>query len=172
MGISEFIDRIEEGQDLTIVLQESDHRFIESRQLLIRLITAWVMGATTVEDITATVATLILGDALTVRKTIDPHHQRSLGIVLRERSRTVLRMGFIRIQVCCLITVGSTGDRLNLLELWQFGQLSEDFHQVGIMEDRRTGQQFAQVLDCRRDRLDEVLLLLEVTTETVSAQHL
>ena len=130
------------------------------------------MGATTVEDITTTIATLILGDALTIGETIDPHHQRSLGIVLRERSRTVLRMCLIRIQVCRLITVGTTGNRLYLLELWQFGQLSEDLHQMGIVEDRRAGQQFTQVLDGRRNRLDEVFLLLEVTTETVSTQHL
>ena len=66
MGIGEFIDRIEEGQDLTIVFQESDHRLIESRQLFVRLITAGVMGATTVEDIAAAIATLILRDALAV----------------------------------------------------------------------------------------------------------
>ena len=66
VGIGEFIDRIEESQDLTVVLQESDHRFIESRQLLIWLITAWVMSAATVEDIATTIATLILGDTLAV----------------------------------------------------------------------------------------------------------
>ena len=112
VGIGKLIDRIEEGQNLTVILQESDHRLIKSRQLFVRLITAGVMGATTVEDITTTIATLILGDALTIGETIDPHHQRSLGIVLRERSRTVLRMCLIRIQVCRLITVGTTGNRL------------------------------------------------------------
>ena len=49
VGISELIDRIEEGQDFTVVLQESDDRLIESRQFLVGFITAGVMGATTVK---------------------------------------------------------------------------------------------------------------------------
>ena len=66
MGIGEFIDRIEEGQDFTVVLQESDDRLIESRQFLVGFISAWVMGATTVKDVASTIATLILGDTLAV----------------------------------------------------------------------------------------------------------
>ena len=130
VGIGEFIDRIEEGQDFTVVLQESDDRLVESRQFLVGFISARVMGATAVKNITSTITTLILGDTLAVRETEDPHYQRTLGIVLRECSRTVLGMGFIRIEVGGLVAVGTTGNGLYLLELGQFGQLLQDFHEV------------------------------------------
>ena len=82
MGIGKLIDRIEEGQDFSIVLQESDDRLIETRQLFVWLITARVMGAAAVEDIAATIATLILRDTLPIREAEDPHDERTLGIVL------------------------------------------------------------------------------------------
>ena len=82
MGIGEFIDRIEEGEDLTVILQESDYWLIKTCQFLVRLIAPWVVSRAAVEHIATTVAALILRDALAVRETEDSHHQRSLSIVL------------------------------------------------------------------------------------------
>ena len=120
MGVGQFIHRVEERQDLAVVFQESDHGLVEARQLLIRLITAGIVRATTVEHVTATVAALILRDTLGERETEHAHHQRTLGIILREGGRTILRMRLIGIQIGGLITVGTTADRLYLGILRQF----------------------------------------------------
>ena len=134
MGIGQLIHRVEECQDLTIVLQESDHGLVEARQFLIRLITTRVVRATTVEHVTATVAALILRNPLGKGEAEHTHHQRALGIILREGGRTVLGVRLIGIQIGDLITVGTTADRLYLGILRQFGQLLEYLHQIGIME--------------------------------------
>ena len=76
MGIGQFIDRIEEGEYLTIVLQESDNRLVKSCEFLVGFVSARVVGASAVEDIATTIATLILGYALTIGETIDLYHQR------------------------------------------------------------------------------------------------
>ena len=81
MSIGQFIHAVEESQYLTIVLQESDNRFVQSRQLFVRLVTARVVGRTAVEDIAATIAAFVLRNALGIREAEDAHHQRSLGIV-------------------------------------------------------------------------------------------
>ena len=49
--IGKCIDMLQELENLTIILQESDDRFVQTRQLLVRFITAWVMRASTVKDI-------------------------------------------------------------------------------------------------------------------------
>ena len=64
MGIGQFIDTIEEGQDLTVILQETDHRLVETRQLLVGFVAAWVVRAAAVKHIAAPVAALILRDTL------------------------------------------------------------------------------------------------------------
>ena len=43
MGIGEFIDGVEEGEDLAVVLEESDDGLVEARELLIGLVTAGVV---------------------------------------------------------------------------------------------------------------------------------
>ena len=64
MGIRQLIDAVQEGKYLTIVLQEADDGLIETCQLLVRLITAWVVRATAVKDVTATIAALVLRNTL------------------------------------------------------------------------------------------------------------
>ena len=56
VGVGQFIDAVQERQYLSVVLQESDDRLVQSRQLLIRLITARIVRRTAVEHVTATVA--------------------------------------------------------------------------------------------------------------------
>ena len=65
MMVGKCINMIQELQYLTIILQESDNRLIQTRQLLIRLVSARVMGTSAVEDITSTIARRILWNALT-----------------------------------------------------------------------------------------------------------
>lgn len=83
MMVGKCIDMIQELQYLTIILQESDNRLIQTRQLLIRLVSTRVMGTSAVEDVTSTIARRILWNALTERKTIHSYHQRSLTIIFR-----------------------------------------------------------------------------------------
>ena len=88
MGIGEFIHRIEEGEDLTVVLQESDNGLIETRQFLIGFIAARIVCRTTIEHITATITTLVLGNSLAVREAEHLNHQRTLRVSGVEWKRT------------------------------------------------------------------------------------
>ena len=171
MVVSQFIDGIEEGQNLTIVLEESDNGLVESRQLLIRLVTSRVVRRTAVEHIATTIATLIVGDALGVGEAIDANHQRTLCIVLGERGRSILRVGLIGILLRSLQSVSTHRCGLHLLELRHLGQPVEHIDQIRIGEVALV-QQLTQILDSGRDGLDEVLLALEIATETIGAQHL
>ena len=172
MVVGQLVYRIQERQYLTIILQESYHRLVQSGQLLIRLVSAGVVRASAVEHITTAIATLVLGYTVAIRETIHLHHQRSLRIVLRERSRSVLRVSLIRIQIGSLITIGTTCHRLYLLELRQLSQLAQDIHQIRIVELCRRCQQLSQILYGWRYRLDKVFLLLKIATESVGPQHL
>ena len=51
MGIGQFVDTVKEGQNFAVILQETDDRLIQSRQLLIRIITSGVMRTTAIEHI-------------------------------------------------------------------------------------------------------------------------
>ena len=82
MVVGQLIDAVEEGEYLAVILKESDDRLVESRQLLVWLIASRVMGGTAVEDIAATIAALVLRNALGEREALDANHQRPLGIVL------------------------------------------------------------------------------------------
>ena len=127
MGIGQLIDAVEESQNLAIVLEETNHRLVQSRQLLVRLVTARIVGGTAVEDIATAIAALVLGNAFCEREAIDTHHQWALGIILGERGRTILRMGLVGVLIGGLVAVGARGCSLNLLEL---GQLRESLEQV------------------------------------------
>lgn len=63
MMVGQTVNAIEEGEDLTIVLEETDDRLIQASELFVSLITTRVVRGTTVEDIATTVAALILRDA-------------------------------------------------------------------------------------------------------------
>ena len=64
MGIGQLIHAVQEGQYLTIVLQETDDGLVQTSQLLVRLVTTWVVRATAVEDIATTIAALVLRNTL------------------------------------------------------------------------------------------------------------
>ena len=117
MSISQAIDGIEERQDLTIVLEETDDGLVEPCQFLVGLIAPGIVGTATVEHVAASVAAFILRDALAIGETVDLDHQRSLCIVLREGGRAVGRMGLIGVEVGGLVAISTTGHGIYLLEL-------------------------------------------------------
>ena len=83
MMVGKCIDMFQELQYLTIILQKSDNRLIQTRQLFIRLVSARVMGTSTVEDITSAIARRIFRNSLAIRKTKHSYYQRSLTIIFR-----------------------------------------------------------------------------------------
>jgi hypothetical protein len=91
--VGKTIYTLEEREYLSIILKKTNYRFIKSCYLLIWLISPRVMGATTVEHITSTIACLVFGYTLTIRETEDTYYKRSLAIELRECSWSILRMG-------------------------------------------------------------------------------
>lgn len=117
MGVSEFIHRIEEGENLTVVLQKADDWLIKACQLLIRLVSAWVMGTAAIKDVAATIAALVFRNAFPIGETEHLDYQWALCIIFGESGRTILRMCLIWILVRSLIAVSTTGYGLNLLEL-------------------------------------------------------
>ena len=58
--IGEAIDAVEEGEDLAVVLQETDDGSVQAGELLVGLVAAWIVRGTTVEDVTAAVAAGVL----------------------------------------------------------------------------------------------------------------
>ena len=80
-------------------------------------------------------------------------------------------MRLIGVQVSGLQTIGTHGSSFYLLELGHPCQPVEHIGQVGIGEVTLV-QQFPEVANSRRDRLDEMLLTLEIATEAIGSQNL
>ena len=70
MSICQFIHRVEEGEYLAVVLEESDYRFVETSEFLIWFISPSIMCASAVEDISASIARGVVGDALAIGEAI------------------------------------------------------------------------------------------------------
>ena len=153
VSIRQLIDGIEESKNFTIILQEADNWLIKSRQLLVRFVATRVVGAATIEHITAPVARFILGNALAVRETIYPNDKLSLPIIFGGRGSFPF----------------------NRLESGLFGEPIQKFHQVRIVEKVRAfiiRKQFAKILNGRGNGGNEMVLPLEIASEAVSAKHL
>ena len=54
--INEFIDTIKEDEDFTIFLEEVDDRLVKSCERLVFVVATRIVGTSTVEDITTTIA--------------------------------------------------------------------------------------------------------------------
>ena len=63
MMIHEGIDRLEESEDLSVLLQKIYHRLIQPRQGFVFVILTGVMSTAAVKDISAAIAGPVLGDA-------------------------------------------------------------------------------------------------------------
>lgn len=64
--VGQSVHALQEFQYLAIVLEEAYHWLVQSRQLLVRLITAWVVCASTVKNISSTVACRVLGNTFLI----------------------------------------------------------------------------------------------------------
>lgn len=160
MMVCQRIDMIQELQYLSIILQETDDRLVQSRQLLIWLISARVVGASTIEDITSSIAGWILWNAFLIRETEHSYHQRSLAIILRESSWSILWMRKIDILVGRLITIGTIDRRtLDASKLWQLGETAQHIHHIRIRENLLPHlQEVTKILDGRRNALQKCFL--------------
>ena len=81
MGIGKLINGIEEGEDFSVVLKETDYRLIQSCQFLVRLITSRVVSASAIENISTAIAAIILWNTFVERETEHLYSQRSLAVV-------------------------------------------------------------------------------------------
>ena len=172
MGISQLIDAVEEGENLTVVFQETDDRLVHTRELFVGLVTTGVMGATAVEHIASAITRLILRNALAVRETVDSHHQRTFAVILGEGGRSIHGMGMVDVTRGSAIAVGTIDSRLfDTGETGHLGETAQHVDQIRIGKAVEL-EQFAQVLDGRGDGIDEVALLFEITTEAIGTQHL
>src|SRR3712207_1519048 len=172
--VGQLIYMIKEFKYFPIIFQETNHRLIQSGKLLVRLVTAGVMGASAVEYVATAISRLIGRQALAIGKAKDFHHQWPFTIVLGESRGAILRMGRIYVSICGLITIGPLAHvrRLNG-KLGQLTQPLQHIHHVRIREDVGIeSQQFAQVLHGRWNGIKEVLLALKIASEPISAQHL
>ena len=114
MSVGQLIYTLEEGENLAIILEETDNRLVDTGKFLVRLVSTGVVRATAVEDIAAAIAAGILGDTLAEGETEDAYHQGTLAIVTTEGGRSVLGMRNVGIVVGNLVSVGSLDGLLGL----------------------------------------------------------
>ena len=135
VSIGEFVDTIEEGEYLAVVLEEAYHGLIKSGELLVRFIASGVVRRTTVEHVSAAIARLVGWYALAEREAEHADTQRTLAVVLGERSRSVLRMRLVDILVGGLVSIGTRYCRLFDVSIaWHLGESAQHVHHVRIGE--------------------------------------
>ena len=172
--VGQLVDTIEELQYLAIVFQKADDGRIQSRELLVGLITTRVVGAAAIKHIATAIARRVFRYALAEGKAIDPYHQGAFAVILGIGSGAVLRVGGIDVLFGGLIAVEAIGGRLLYQgELRQFGESLQHFHQVRIGEHLLAhSQQIPQIPHGGGDAFQEVSLTFEIASKAVSAQHL
>ena len=172
MSVGELIYAVEEGEYLAVVLKESYHGFVESRELFVRLISSGVVCASAIENISTTVFCLVLRYSLSVGKAIDANHEWPLAVVFGECGRSVLRMSLIHVILSYLISVGAVGGRLfDACKLRHLDELTEHVYEIRIWEVVLSDE-FPEVLYCWWNRVDEVFFLLVISSESISSEHL
>ena len=95
MSIGQTIDTLQEGENLSIVLQETDDRLIQSGKVLIGFVSARIMRTSAVKHISSSVSAGVGRNTLTERETPYIHHQRSTAIIFAEGGWTILGMSRI-----------------------------------------------------------------------------
>ena len=71
MMVHEGIDGVEEGEDLTVLLEEVDDGLVKTREGLVGVVLTRVMGSPAIEDISASVAGRILRNPLFKGERVD-----------------------------------------------------------------------------------------------------
>ena len=81
VGIGKLVNGIEEGEDFSVILKETDYWLIQACELLVRLVTSRVVSASAIEHVSAAVTAIILWNAFVERETEHLYHQRTLAII-------------------------------------------------------------------------------------------
>ena len=71
MLVGQGVDVVEKFEYLSVVLQKTDDGFVQSRELLVGLVAARIVGAAAVENVASAVARGVVGDAPTVGEAIN-----------------------------------------------------------------------------------------------------
>ena len=130
------------------------------------------MCASAVEDISASIARGVVGDALAIGEAIYGDNKRTFAIVFRKGGRTILRMGGIDVLVGHLVSIGAVGCcLLNHCKLRQLGDFLQHLHHIWIWKFVVV-EQFAQILYCGWYGVDKMFLMLKISAESVCSQHL
>ena len=81
MCICQLVNTLQEGQNLSIILKETDDWLVKSRQLLVGFITSRVVCAAAIKNISSAIATCILWDAFLIGETEHANHQGTLCVI-------------------------------------------------------------------------------------------
>ena len=81
VGIGKLVNGIEEGEDFSVILKETDYWLIQACEFLVRLITSRVVRASAIEHISAAVTAIIFRNAFVERETEHLYYQRTLAVV-------------------------------------------------------------------------------------------
>ena len=172
VSVGKFVDTVQEEQNLAIVLKETDDRLVQAGELLVRLVASGVVRASAIEDISASVAAFILRNAVSIGEAEHFYHERTFSVIFTESGGAIGNVRVIRVVVCGLVSIGTLHFHGWLwLELGKVHHILEYIVQVGIGTSVVV-QQVAQVVQCGRNAVKEMLLAFEIATESVCAQHL
>ena len=64
MGIRQFVDAVQERQNLSVLFQKTDNGFVQARQGFVRFISSGIVRTAAIEHITASVPTSVFGNPL------------------------------------------------------------------------------------------------------------
>ena len=81
MGIRQFVDAVQERQNLSVLFQKTDNGFVQARQGFVRFIPSGIVHTAAIEHITASIPAGIFGNPLLIGETEHAHDQRPSAIV-------------------------------------------------------------------------------------------
>ena len=126
MRICQFIDIFQKGKNLSVVLQKTYNRFIQTSKLLVRFITTRIMRATAVKNIPTSIPAGVFGNTFLERKTENTNHKRTFSVIAAECGRSVFGASHIRIILRNFISISSLNGLLGfwskLRKLYQTGK--------------------------------------------------
>lgn len=172
VGVGKFVDTVQEEQNLTVVLKEADNGFVQACKLLVRFIASGVVRASAVKHISATISAFVLWYAVSIGEAEHLYHEGALSVIFTESGGAVGNVRVIGIVVCDLVSIGTLHFHgWFWLELRKVHHILEYIVQVGIGASVVV-QKVAQVVQCGRNAVKEMLLAFEIATESVCAQYL
>ena len=172
VSVGKFVDAMQEEQNLTVVLKEADNGFVQACKLLVRFIASGVVRASAVKHISATISAFVLWYAISIGEAEHLYHEGALSVIFTESCGSIGNMRIIWVVFCSLVSIGTFH-----FHGWLGLELRKVHHILEYIVEIRIGasvvvQQVAQVVQCGWNAVKEVLLALEIATETVCAQYL